>query len=135
MTNAIVQTRSGELQPDPVDAEQNRMTACFSYLYVLGLIPLIVGRESPFVRYHLNQGLALLVLALLMFPLVCLNFVFMLIPVLGVLLSIGVMFVHAGTLISLTAIGIYNASSKQMKPLPIIGGIFTFLPTQPPPRV
>lgn len=47
--------------PDPADVEKNRFYALLSYFGILIFIPLFFARRSPFVRFHLNQGIPLLI--------------------------------------------------------------------------
>jgi len=42
------------------DAKQNLWMAILCYLGILVLVPIFVVKDSPFVRFHANQGLALL---------------------------------------------------------------------------
>lgn len=48
-------------QPDITGLDQERLLALLSYLTVLVVIPLLIGRDQPFVRFHAKQGLLLLV--------------------------------------------------------------------------
>lgn len=47
--------------PDPADVEKNRFYALIAYMGILVLIPFLLARSSPFVRFHLNQGIPILV--------------------------------------------------------------------------
>lgn len=42
---------------DDRDVEDNKFLAIFSYLGVLVFLPLLIRRESPYIRFHGNQGL------------------------------------------------------------------------------
>ena len=44
---------------DPQDIQRNKIMAALAYVGWLILIPLFVRRESPFTRFHCNQGLIL----------------------------------------------------------------------------
>lgn len=117
---------------DPKDVAENKVVAAMSYLSILILVPVFVGRHSPFVRYHLNQGLALWCLGLATLPLACVNFVIALVPFIGFIVSllfgVSVFFVFMG----LVAFGVYNVSEGRCVPLPIIGTALTLIETQPP---
>jgi uncharacterized membrane protein len=102
---------------DPVraDIEQNKVFAVLAYLGILFLVPLLAAPNSPFARYHTNQGVVLFIsflaayfsswiLVLVTFGL---GFVFPLIVVIA-----GFIFV---------IFGIVNAATGQCKPLPLIG--------------
>jgi len=111
------------------DAEENKAMAIIAYL--LFFIPLLVGvhKTSRFAKYHTNQGTVLFLAALAW------GVVFgILISVLGVvLLAVGawaILGVITGILTLLSfvplvfcIIGIINAATGKMKPLPLIGGI------------
>lgn len=77
---------------DPLDIQKNKDMAAIGYVWILSVAVWAARRDSPFVRYHVRQGLALFFLSLLM-PLI---------PVLGkpllllVLAGMLVGFVHAG---------------------------------------
>jgi uncharacterized membrane protein len=42
---------------DPQDAANNKVMAVLSYWGVLWLAPFFMAKQSPFVKYHLNQGI------------------------------------------------------------------------------
>ncbi|MGI6192163.1 MAG: hypothetical protein ACOYI3_01180 [Christensenellales bacterium] len=109
------------------DAQENKTMAILAY--ILFFIPLLTGAHntSPFVKYHTNQG-TLLFLASLAFGVVY----WILVSILtSILLSTGAWGVWSvlSTILSLSwllilalcIIGIINAASGQMKPLPVIG--------------
>lgn len=122
------------ISPTPVpvssteDIEKNKVFAILAYLGILFLVPLLAAKESPFARYHTNQGLVLflasiaawIALAILAIPLALIPFVGL---ILSTLLWFGVM---AGWFI-LAVIGIINAANGRMKPLPVIGEKFTLI--------
>ncbi len=92
---------------DPNDVAANKVYGILAYLGILVLIPIFVGKDSPFTRYHANQGLNLLILEIIFF-------------ILGKLLAfLGVI----GWIIDvvLAIIGIVNAANGRAKELPIIG--------------
>ncbi len=100
--------------PDPVDVEKNKIMAIIAYLGCLCLIPLLAAKDSQFARYHANQGLVLLIMWLLVgvgsnimnFGMI--HFIFWAIQV---------------GLFVLMVLGLMNAASGKMAPLPLIGGI------------
>ncbi|MEG1027853.1 MAG: hypothetical protein RSE07_04105, partial [Oscillospiraceae bacterium] len=47
------------------DINQNKGIACISYLSILFIIPLLVKPESPFVKFHVNQGLNLFIISVI----------------------------------------------------------------------
>ena len=83
--------------------------AILAYFGILVLIPLFAAKESKFARFHVNQGLILLICSVV-------TFVIGKIPGLGFLvwiLDIAIL-VYA-------IIGIVNAAKGQAKELPYIG--------------
>lgn len=48
-------------QKDVIDIDENKVMAALSYLGVLVFVPLLVKKEDPFVRWHVKQGLVILV--------------------------------------------------------------------------
>ena len=104
---------------DPADVQANKAMGVLSYLGILVLIPLLAAKNSPFARFHCNQGIVLALAEALAGI------------VLGIgrkLPLIGWIFRLAGGLASvlwivLAVIGIINAVNGQAKELPVIGGI------------
>ena len=104
---------------DPADVQANKVMGVLAYLSWLVLIPLFAARNSPFARFHCNQGIVLALAEVLA----------------GVILGIarrlpliGWAFRLVGGLASiawivLAVIGILNALNGRAKELPLIGGI------------
>ncbi len=46
---------------DLLDINDTTLYAIMSYLFVLVLVPLLVGKSDPFVNFHAKQGLVILV--------------------------------------------------------------------------
>ena len=92
------------------DVEENKAMAAIGYLGILCLIPLLAKKDSPFAQYHGKQGLALFIGE------VILGFVWI-VPFLGWIIG------GVGWLIAfiLFIMGLMNALSGKMKPLPVIG--------------
>ncbi len=44
-----------------VDVDEDKLMAALSYIGVLVLVPLLVKRDNPFVRWHAKQGLVVLI--------------------------------------------------------------------------
>ena len=43
------------------DAQDNKAMGILAYLGILVLVPIFAAKESPFARFHANQGLVLLI--------------------------------------------------------------------------
>ena len=122
-------TASGPAQANPNDAEQNKGMAILAY--ILFFIPLLAGahKESGFVKYHTNQGIVL-VLFYIAFGIVIailtavLTAVLLAIGAWGLVAVIGVILGLVWILpLILVILGIVNAATGKMKPLPLIGKI------------
>jgi uncharacterized membrane protein len=101
------------------DAETNKIFGILAYLSILCLIPIITAKDSPFAKYHANQGFVLF-LAEVATIIVTSAFVF--IPFIGFI----VYFLHLILLLVFTGVsilGIINAAAGKCVPLPVIGGI------------
>lgn len=94
---------------DREDIENNKTMAGLAYL--LFFLPLLVCPNSPFGRYHANQGLLLLILGLGG------SIILTLIPVIGWIL---LPFFSLGVLV-LAVIGLVNGFGGKAKALPLIG--------------
>lgn len=101
---------------DPNDVAQNKAMGILAYLGFLFLVPLLAAKNSPYARFHTNQGL---VLFLVDIALGVVSIVLGLIPIVGMIFGL---IVYAAIIV-LMVIGILNACSGEPKKLPIIGGI------------
>ncbi len=95
-------------QFDPQDIEKNKVMALFAY--IIFLIPLLAAKDSPFARFHTNQGLILFIGALA-------TSVVAMIPFIGWIVSS----IAAVAVTVLSVIGIINAAGGKAKELPLIG--------------
>lgn len=93
----------------PEDIEGNKVMAGLAY--ILFFLPLVVCPDSPFGRYHGNQGLLLLLLGLGG------SIILSIIPIIGWIL---LPFFAIGVFI-LAVIGLINGFTGKGKALPIIG--------------
>ncbi len=90
------------------DIEQNKVMGVLAY--ILFFIPLLAAKDSPFARYHANQGLVLFLCGL-----IC--GVVLIIPILGWIIAP----ILSIVITVLAVIGIINALNGKAKELPIIG--------------
>lgn len=103
------------------DIEQHKLMAILSYLGILVLIPIFGAKESPYARYHANQGLILCIAAILysiaysVLSGVILAISWRLYWVVSLLGFVGLIFAV------LCVIGIINAANGHAKELPVIG--------------
>ena len=104
---------------DQNDIQQNRVMGVLSYLGILVLIPLFAARESPFARFHCNQGIVLALAE------VILSFavrIFGRLPLVGWIIRL-VGGLGGLALFVFAIMGIVNAINGKAKELPVIGGI------------
>ena len=116
-----------------MDIQNNKAMAVLSYIGIFVLIPVFAAKQSPYARYHANQGL-LLFLAEVIWIVFCsiLGAVLGLLNVFGPLFWIlsGVVNTILGILslvfLAMAIYGIVNAATGKAKPLPVLGR-FTLL--------
>ena len=94
------------------DSEENKLISVLCYFGLLFLIPYLTKPDSPFVRFHSNQGLVLMLFVIA-------ARVAAIIPILGWIIGIAC---WAFALVCFI-IGIINVCNGDMKKLPIIGEI------------
>lgn len=92
------------------DINKNRHMAVLAYLNLLFLVPLLLAKDSPFARYHVNQGI-------LLFAVQTIGIAATQIPYAGWAAAAVVNILTTALLI----IGIVNAIKGEAKELPLIG--------------
>jgi len=97
---------NGEIPQTPAKQGDKNLIAIFSYLGILFLIPLLVSKDNPFVKYHVRQGVVLFITGLIASLVIW-------IPLIGWAIGIA--------LFVLMIIGIINVVKGRQTPLPIIG--------------
>jgi len=100
-----------------IDIDNDKMWAIISY-FIFFLPLLLVKNRSAFLKFHINQGLSLLIVALagnIIFDFFLVRMGFVLEQIWQLLMLV------------LLVIGIKNASKKEIKPLPIIGKLFNII--------
>jgi uncharacterized membrane protein len=112
--------------PEPLevtaeDAEKNKIFGILAYLWILCLVPILAAKDSPFAKYHANQGLVLFILEIVLWiGISVLSVVFSMIGLGFLTFFLGL--IHLLPLV-LLILGIINAAAGKCVPLPIIGGI------------
>ena len=98
---------------DPQDVQANKVMAILAYFGLLVLIPLFAAKESPFARFHANQGLILLIAGFVIWLVsMVLTFVS---PFFGIISFLNIV------ILVFAIIGIINAAKGEMKELPLVG--------------
>ncbi|MGE4352932.1 MAG: hypothetical protein AB7D36_02460 [Oscillospiraceae bacterium] len=101
---------TGEVVNEDITAGRRMLAVC-AYLEALILIPLFVDRDNSFVRFHINQGIALVILSVIRWVLVGTFILGIFAPLLSLVIGV------------LALMGIVNALQGKQKELPLIGGI------------
>jgi uncharacterized membrane protein len=107
------------LEVDPEDAENHKIFGILAYLTILCLVPLLVAKQSPFAKYHANQGLILFLGEIALW--VILSIVYDLLDLIHLSIIswiVSLVWLAVGALI---IIGIINAAAGKCVPLPIVG--------------
>lgn len=106
------------------DAADNKAMGVLAYLGILVLVPIFAAKESRFARYHANQGLVLAIVEVAYALVVSILTAILTVISWRVALTMSTIFglVWLGFL-ALIIIGIINAASGKMKPLPVFGKI------------
>jgi len=99
------------------DAEDNKFMAFFAYWGILFLIPYLAAKDSPFARFHANQGCVLFIMAIAIWVL---GLIFAFIPGIGWILAILTNLLYLVVFV-FAILGIINALKGEKKELPIIG--------------
>lgn len=106
------------------DVQNNRIFGILAYLGILVLVPILAAKDSPYARFHANQGLVFLITAIAAnIAIGICRFAFIFIPIIGTIFSAILMFIVGVACLILLIIGIINACSDEAKKLPVIGGI------------
>ena len=100
------------------DAEANKIMGILAYFGILFLVPYLAAKESPFAKFHANQGCILFIAGIAMYVVA---FVLAFIPFGGFIAYL----LYLGIFV-LMILGIVNAVKGEMKELPLIGK-FTIL--------
>jgi uncharacterized membrane protein len=106
----------------PSSADNALVMGVLAYLSILVIIPLLVAKDNPFVKFHIKQGLLLVIgqVVLWMLSNVLYSMMFYMTAPIFMIANFG--------LIVLSIIGIINVIKKQEKELPVLGSLAVHLP-------
>ncbi len=111
------------LEVDSEDADKNKIFGILAYLGILCLVPIFAAKESPFAKYHANQGLVLFLLEIIIWiVLFVVNIILAMLPGFLGFLSVVFGLFYLVPLV-LLILGVVNAAAGKCVPLPVIGGI------------
>lgn len=108
--NEAFNTADTTSQFDQEDIDKNKFMAILCYLGILIVIPFLVAKESKFVKYHINQGLCMIVFILILGVVSYLPIVGWIVGALSGIVSL-----------ILCLMGILNAARGEAKELPLVG--------------
>ncbi len=94
----------------PIKGGEKNLMAILCYLGILVVIPLLTAKDDPFVKFHIKQGLVLLIASVI-------NIFISMVPFIGWVVG----FVIWIIILVLAIMGILNVLGGKQKPLPVIG--------------
>ena len=102
----------------PADIEKNKVMGILSYLGILVLIPIFAAKDSPYARFHANQGLVLMI-AEVVYSIATriIN------SIVGLSLLRTILSIVSLLFLALAILGIVNAVNGKAKKLPLFGEI------------
>jgi uncharacterized membrane protein len=110
------------LEVDPDDADKNKIFGILAYLGILCLVPILAAKDSPFAKYHANQGLVLFLFEIIIWiVLFVVSIIVAMLPSFLGFLSVVFGLLYLVPLV-LLILGVINAAAGKCVPLPVIGG-------------
>jgi uncharacterized membrane protein len=97
---------------DPNDISANKVMAILAYFGILVLIPILAAPTSKFARFHSNQGVIVLIVALV-------GWILGFVPIIGWLASLIVTLFA----VVIAIIGLINAAQGKAKEVPVVGSL------------
>lgn len=120
---AMNNTADSSAEFDAQDVQNNKAMAILAYLGLLVFIPMFVSKDSPFVKYHVNQGLVLCIAGVAYGILsLLLNSIILAISWRLYFLTV-IIGLFSLVFVGLAILGIVRAANGQAKDLPVIGNI------------
>ena len=111
-------------QYNPNDINQTKSIAWLSYFGIFFLIPMLVYKNSPYTKFHVNQGIVFLIFDVVgSIALAIVSTILAFIPITGWILASLLSFAFWVVVVVFMVIGIVNAATGKAKPLPLIGKI------------
>lgn len=108
--NQFTNTANTTAEYSPEDIAKNKLMSIVAYLGVFCLVPLFIAKDSPYARFHTNQGLLLFLFGLI-------TSVAGLIPYVGWIVAAAISIFNC----LLMVVGILNVIKGEAKELPVIG--------------
>ncbi len=100
-----------------LSTNHSTLMGILSYLGILVIIPFLVAKENPFVKFHIKQGLVLVAIQLLLW-LLSETFLFKIDSIVRIVQIV---------LFILSVIGIVNVLKKREKEIPLVGSFAHYI--------
>ncbi len=100
-------------------AQEGKQIAWLSYLGILVIVPILVDPHNEYIKFHVRQGIAILLLEL---GWIILDLILEFIPIIKYLAGILNFFIWLGFL-AISIVGLINALQGEWKKLPVIGEV------------
>jgi len=104
----------------PISASDDATKAMVGYIGPLVIIPFMATNRTPFLTFHLNQSVNLIISS------IAINIAVAIISALGIHIPMLSTVISLAYLV-LMIMGILNAKNGLMKPLPVVGTLFTLI--------
>lgn len=113
---------------DTADIEKNKVISAIGYIPILFLVPLLAAPQSPYAKFHANQGLILTITAFALgIAQAVLCAIFGIMPIFKEFVPIIIQAVVSVAILAYMVIGIIYASQGRAKKLPLIGGFINII--------
>ncbi len=113
---------------DTNDIEQNKLISAIGYIPVLFLVPMLGASNSPFAKFHANQGLILTIAAAVLgIARSVLCAIFGILPILNAFVPTIISTAVSVAILAYIFIGIINVVQGNAKKLPIIGNFLDII--------
>lgn len=98
--------------PHHSDTDQSLFMGILAYIGVLIIIPYLVAKHNPFVKFHIKQGAVLVAIEIVLWVLIQTGMFYLIMPIISIIQL---------AVIILAIIGIVNVIQKKEKELPVVG--------------
>lgn len=110
------------------DIEENKLMSILCYLSILWLVPMLLNKQSPYLKFHQNQGVVLMIISMIQSAFSFLISLITRLTGIAIISNIGTAVISLISLIILavTIISIINVCNGKAIKLPILSSI-TFI--------
>lgn len=107
------------------DKEKNRGVSVLAYIPLLFLVPMLTAQDSPYARFHANQGMVLFICAFALWVVGRIFAFLTWIPVLGVIIKV-IFLILELTMFAAFIYGLLTSSKGKAMKIPFLGNIIIF---------